>query len=101
MSFNCFQTFLKVIPEKLGFTVFLNQRLKTLYCGSVEMVTGSKKGEAINTCDDKSKKDIMIIHDHQTVYMLATRGWWLLVLMRSRCLGIFGRITEIASYCSP
>ena len=33
--------------------------------------------------------------------MLATSGWWLLVLMRSRCLGIFGRITEIASYCSP
>ena len=42
---------------KMGFTVFLNQILKTLHCGSVEMVTGSKKGEAINTCDDKNKKE--------------------------------------------
>ena len=100
MSFNCFQAFWKVIPEKLVFPVFLNQRLNTLHCVSVDMVIGSKKGDATNSCDDKSQNKIswsMIIIE----CMLATSGWWLLVLMRSRCLGIFGRITEIASYCSP
>ena len=46
MSFNCF-SYLQV---------------KILLFGRVKMVKASKKGEAISTCYDKSKNDIMI-HD--------------------------------------
>ena len=79
--------------------VFLFLQVEVLLFGRVKMVKASKKERQLTLVMITVKViswSMIIIQ-----CMLATSGWWLLVLMRSRCLGIFGRITEIASYCSP
>ena len=60
MPFNCFLTF--VILKAMSFNCFSYSQVKILLFGRVKMVKASKKGEAISTCYDKSKNDIMI-HD--------------------------------------
>ena len=61
-------------------------------CGSVEMVIGSKKGEAINSCDDKSKNSIMI-HDPRPSYSVYGCNPWLMVTSVNE-VPLFGDIWE-------
>ena len=56
-----------VILKAMSFNCFSYSQVKILLFGRVKMVKASKKGEAINTCYDKSKNDIMI-HDPWSSY---------------------------------
>ena len=56
-----------VILKVMSFNCFSYSQVKILLFGRVTMVKASKKGEAINTCYDKSKNDTMI-HDPWSSY---------------------------------